>query len=100
MATFKYGNKKAAKHRVGSSIIKLKGKPGYYVRWYERRENLCDFTITATPTHKLSLKPAKKTGLEISKKPKKDALLANRIDVGDVILKIAGVTVSRIQCAA
>ena len=97
MATFKNGNKKASKHRVGSSIIKLKGKSGYYVRWYERRENLCDFTITATPTHKLSLKPAKKAGLEIRKKPKKDAVLANRIDVGDVILKIAGVTVNSIE---
>ena len=97
MATFKKGNKKANKHRVGASIIKLKGKSGHYIRWYDRREDFRDFTVTATLPHKLSLKPAKKTGLQVSKKLKKDALLVNRVDIGDVILKAAGFPVNTVE---
>jgi integrase len=97
MATFKKGNKKASRHRVGASIIKLKGKSGYYIRWYDRREDFRDFTVTATLPHKLSLKPAKQDGLQITKKPKKDVLLVNRVDVGDVILKAAGFPVNTVE---
>jgi len=88
MATFKKGNKKATKHRVGASIIKLKGKSGYYIRWYERREDFHDFTVTATLPHKLSLKPAKKAGLQVTKKPKKDALLTGEIEIGGYFFQL------------
>ena len=97
MATFKKGNKKATKHRVGASIIKLKGKSGYYIRWYERREDFRDFSVTASFPHKLSLKPTKNTGLEITKTPAKNALLVNRVAIGDVILKAAGTTVNTVE---
>ena len=97
MATFKKGNKKASKHGFGPKIVTLNGRSGYYIRWYIPREKKCGFTVTAFSPHNLSLRPAKKGGLQITSKPKEGSLLANCIDVGDIILKVAGFYVNTIE---
>jgi len=97
MPEFKKGNNKAVKHRSGPKIIKRKNRSGFYISWCELRSKLHDFTITSKLPHNLSLKPAKKTGLEITEKPPKEALLTNHLEAGDVILKVAGVKVSTVE---
>jgi len=47
MPMFIEGNKKSKKKNYGPKIIKKGSRPGYYIRWYERREVLRDYLITA-----------------------------------------------------
>jgi len=97
MPEFKKGNKKAVNHKGGPKVIKRKNRSGYYIAWCELRAKLHNFTITSSLPHNLSLKTAKKAGLKITKNPKKNALLADCAEIGDVILKIAGEKVNTVE---
>ena len=90
MATFQSGNKAAKKRRVGPAIVKLKGKKGLYLRWYETREQIQNYTITVPSSHDLSEPPAAKGGISATKNPSKRSPFGNILEKDDTILKIAG----------
>ena len=90
MATFQSGNKAAKKRRVGPGIVKLKGKKGLYLRWYETREKYQDQTITADMPHGLSLQPAPQGGVTVTRKPGAKNPFCKLLEKDDAILKIAG----------
>jgi len=83
------------KRRPGVSIVKIKGSKGYYLRWYEKRENIVLMTITADFPHNLKLQPAKHGGLVVMENPQENSQY--KLEAGDIINKIAGFTLKNLS---
>jgi integrase len=89
MAEFKAGNKAAKKRRVGPQIVKIKGRPGYYIRWYVRRDKPLLVSIECNVPHDVKLKQAKYGGLVVLEKPTVKGY--ELLESGDTIKRIADV---------
>ena len=95
---FQSGNTSSARTRKpGPKIVRLPGRhgktlPGYYIRWYEPRQNCKLLSATATTPHGLTLAPAPGGGLVVMDAPKKTNPYYG-LDAGDIILQVEGVKI-------
>ena len=99
MSKFIVGNRASKKRSYGPKIIKKGSRPGYYIRWYESREIIRDYLITAvtSPPASLELEPAKGKGLKVISSPGEDSAFHGLIEKGNIILKVAGKSVNTIS---
>ena len=93
MSTFKERPK--GKRRPGVQIIKLKGKKGYYLRWYEKRQSISLISIKAELPHNLNLQAAKYGGLVVMETPSKNSQYL--LEAGDIIIKVAGFSTNSVS---
>jgi integrase len=93
---FKEGNQAArsARGKIGPRIVRLKHKPGYYIRWYEMRQAAQLIHVAATPDHGLQLQPCVKGGLVVMAQPKRATPFARVLQQSDIILAAAGQSVN------
>ena len=98
MSKFIIGNHASKKRGYGPKIIKKGSRPGYYIRWYESREIIRDYLITAvTSPAGVKLEPAKRKGLKVISGPGEDSAFHGIIEKDNIILKIAGRNVNDIS---
>lgn len=93
---FVVGNQaaRAKRGKAGPRIVKLKGKPGYYIRWYELRSNVIPLRFVAILPHELDLQPAREGGVVVMKDPGRRNPYHRVLKAADVIVEVAGFEVN------
>lgn len=97
--TFKAGNTAATlkKGKTGPRIVKISGRSGYYIRWYERRYDIKPVDLVASTRHGLELEENDGEGLTVTKEPGQGQFGEGDFQVGDVILEVAGTKVASLE---
>ncbi|MCX7003199.1 MAG: tyrosine-type recombinase/integrase [bacterium] len=99
MALFKDGNQIGCKKRgqFGPRIIKVRGRPGYYIRHYVGREDIRNVVIEALTPHDLTLQPAANGGLVVMQPPPKNSQYTGIVLSGDIIYSVGNVTLHAVE---
>ena len=88
---------RAARGKAGPRIVRLTGRAGYYIRWYQMRSPVQTIQAVAAVPHGLQLQPCVKGGLVVISTPKAPSPYAHTLREADVILAAAGVAINTPQ---
>ena len=90
-------NGSSHKRQRGPRLARISGKPGWYIVWWETRENVRTITVTAKKDHGIQTAPTTTSGLLIAAEPQETSMLRNRVRPGEVIRRVADLPVNNAQ---
>ena len=79
---------KSSDHRrTGARNGRLPNRQGWFIIWYETRENKKGYHVIADPSHTLAFAPAPRRGLRVIETPPPDNPFSAFVAKDDIILK-------------